>query len=61
MKDIMREYKILEYGKKDKVLVEWNRIDFTEWSIHSLIKGHLYSGDYFYNYEDAVKSFEQYK
>lgn len=57
----MAEYKILEQGKDDKVLVEWNRSWGKEYSVHTQTDNGLIWGHYYTNREDAEEYFAQYK
>lgn len=62
------KYKILEEGKDNKVLVEWERgsnfyyEDGREYSVHTIsLQGNLIWGHYFRKEADAREYFKQYK
>lgn len=64
----MNEYKILEQGIDNKVLVEWDRgcdifyKDGKEYSVHTVsLMDNLIWGHYFSNITDAVNYFSKYR
>lgn len=58
---MMADYKILEKGIDDKVLVEWTRGERKEYSVHTLTQNGLIWGHYFTALDDAQDYFSQYK
>lgn len=63
----MKEYKILEEGIDNKVLVEWNRQKCSayplgkEYSVHTMNDGFLIWGHYFNDLKDAEEYFKVYR
>lgn len=54
------EYTILKEGTNDKVLVEWNRGERKEYSVHTKgCNGGLIWGHYFTTYKEALEDFNK--
>ena len=58
----MSKYKIMEKGRENKVLVEWDRGYNKEYSVHTLsLNDELIWGHYYTDEDSARRYFNQYK